>query len=241
MNAAVQGMLLPEQPGKHLSMVLALLVHLLLAAFLVYGIHWQSSAPEAVEVELVRSLPAPQAAAVEPPPLPPAPEPKVEPAPAPEPLKPDIKLQQEKPKPAPKSPPVRNDDPLRELIKRDNEQQKTRDLAAALDREIAGAKASQAAVALNRARGAWGDKIAAKIKPQIVRGNATGNPEAIYEITLLPDGSVVGDPRLKKSTGNPALDDAIVRAILKSSPLPKPDDPNAFQRVLELRFRPLED
>ncbi|MFX5768985.1 TonB C-terminal domain-containing protein, partial [Acinetobacter baumannii] len=60
-------------------------------------------------------------------------------------------------------------------------------------------------------------------------------------ISLLPDGSVVGEPRLRQSTGNAALDAAILRAIVKSSPLPKPEDPAVFERNLELKFRPLAE
>jgi colicin import membrane protein len=40
------------------------------------------------------------------------------------------------------------------------------------------------------------------------------------------------------SSGNNAYDDAVYRAILKSSPLPKPDTPGVFQRELKLTFRP---
>ncbi|WP_369684512.1 TonB C-terminal domain-containing protein [Azovibrio restrictus] len=46
--------------------------------------------------------------------------------------------------------------------------------------------------------------------------------------------------RLKRSSGNGALDAAIERALLKSSPLPKPDDPAVFQRILEIKYRPHE-
>jgi colicin import membrane protein len=35
-----------------------------------------------------------------------------------------------------------------------------------------------------------------------------------------------------------SYDDAVQRAILKSSPLPKPDRPEMFRRVLTLQFRP---
>ena len=34
---------------------------------------------------------------------------------------------------------------------------------------------------------------------------------------------------------------AIERAILKSSPLPKPDDPSLFRRDLEIKYRPFEE
>jgi colicin import membrane protein len=40
------------------------------------------------------------------------------------------------------------------------------------------------------------------------------------------------------SSGSAAYDEAVMRAILKASPLPKPDTPALFQRSLELRFRP---
>ena len=44
--------------------------------------------------------------------------------------------------------------------------------------------------------------------------------------------------RKRKPSGNAAYDDAVERAIAKSSPLPQPDDRSVFQRQLELRFRP---
>ena len=64
-----------------------------------------------------------------------------------------------------------------------------------------------------------------------------GNPEAVFDVTLLPTGEVLSASR-RKSSGNAAYDEAVERAILKSSPLPKPDDPALFQRRLELRFKP---
>ncbi len=66
-----------------------------------------------------------------------------------------------------------------------------------------------------------------------------GNPEAVFNVTQLPSGDIV-TVRLKQSSGNPALDAAIERAILKSSPLPKPGQADLFERSLELRFRPLD-
>jgi colicin import membrane protein len=47
--------------------------------------------------------------------------------------------------------------------------------------------------------------------------------------------------KLRKSSGHAALDAAIERAILKSSPLPKPDKAELFNRSLELKFRPLDN
>jgi colicin import membrane protein len=46
---------------------------------------------------------------------------------------------------------------------------------------------------------------------------------------------------LKKSSNNPLLDDAIDRAIRKSSPLPKPENPSDFERNLQLTYRPHDE
>jgi colicin import membrane protein len=78
-----------------------------------------------------------------------------------------------------------------------------------------------------------------------VRGNVilptdlAGNPQAEFDVTQLPTGEII-DVKLRKSSGVPAYDDAVQRAILKSSPLPRPDNPNVWQRNLKLVFRPKE-
>jgi colicin import membrane protein len=67
-----------------------------------------------------------------------------------------------------------------------------------------------------------------------------GNPEAVFIVDQLPSGEVL-KVDLKRSSGNPGLDQAIERAIRKSSPLPKPDDPAFFQRSLEIKYKPFEE
>ena len=49
------------------------------------------------------------------------------------------------------------------------------------------------------------------------------------------------DWSLKDNELRKALDTAIERAILKSSPLPKPDDPSLFQRELTIKYKPFEE
>jgi len=44
--------------------------------------------------------------------------------------------------------------------------------------------------------------------------------------------------KLRKSSGVKAYDDAVERAILKSSPLPLPERREVFEARLELKFRP---
>ncbi|PIX04753.1 MAG: hypothetical protein COZ77_04890, partial [Gallionellales bacterium CG_4_8_14_3_um_filter_54_18] len=62
-----------------------------------------------------------------------------------------------------------------------------------------------------------------------------------FLVTLLPGGRVMG-VKLKKSSGNPAYDASVERAILKSDPLPLPADAGLFNRFRELKlgFQPVE-
>jgi len=251
MNAA----LLEERvdPGKAASAALAALVHLALAVLLVYGIRWQTRPPEAIEVELVRAMPAPPAPVVEaaPEPAPPPkveakPEPKVEPKPAP-PAKPDIALKEkEKPKPEPKPQPKVEPKPepdkasrqlQADMLKREQQQLEARKA----EQELAQMKAAQAASARNKATADYIARIRGKIKGNIVLPpDLKGNPEAIFDVVQLPSGEILS-VKLKKSSGHAAYDNAVERAILKSSPLPKPEQGDLFSRSLELKFRPLEE
>lgn len=234
--------------GKRISIALAVAVHVLLAAFLFYGVNWQTRAPEAVEVELVRAAPAPAPAPVAAPPEPapePPPAPVPEPKPAVPPPKPDIAIKEkEKSKPPPPKPvpaPVPRVDPFQEQLKREAEQLTQRKQAESAAQELAQVKASQAAAVRNKAMGDYLGRIRGKIRGNIVLPpELKGNPEAVFDVTQLPSGEIV-TVKLKRSSGNTALDSAIERAILKSSPLPRPDPADLFSRSLELRFRPLDD
>src|ERR1035437_5120039 len=132
-----------QEPGKVPSAVLAVLVHVLLAVFLFFGVHWQSRQPEAVMVELWNSLPAPVAEKVEPAPEikpepPPKPEvkPEIKPEPkvekAVEPPKPDIALEKKKEpkKEPPKKEPLKKEPPKLNL-------DRSKDIRAEAERESA--------------------------------------------------------------------------------------------------------
>ncbi|MBL8310370.1 MAG: cell envelope integrity protein TolA [Burkholderiales bacterium] len=102
----------------------------------------------------------------------------------------------------------------------------------------ADAAAAAAAKARAKAEGDYVAKIRAKVRGNIILASElSGNPEAIFSVTQLPTGEVLS-ATLTKSSGNRAYDDAVERAILKSSPLPKPDQADVFQRQLQLKFRP---
>jgi colicin import membrane protein len=80
------------------------------------------------------------------------------------------------------------------------------------------------------------------VKRQIVEPpNLQGNPQVEFDVVLIPGGEVL-TVRLRRTSGVPAYDAAVERAILKASPLPLPPDPTQFQqfRELHLKIRPKE-
>ena len=88
------------------------------------------------------------------------------------------------------------------------------------------------------------ERIRAKILGYLrLPPNLIGNPEVVFKVTLLPNGEVV-NAQLLRSSGQPAYDREMERAILKASPLPLPSDREAaagFRDGLILKFRPRED
>jgi colicin import membrane protein len=84
-------------------------------------------------------------------------------------------------------------------------------------------------------------KISDKIRSKLIKTSCVGDSlELRFEIGLLPSGELAGNPTLNKSSGIPACDDAVERAIIASQPLPLPPDQSLFSsfRNLNLKFRP---
>ena len=254
----------PEEPGKKYAMAFTFMVHagLILALFL--GVQWKRSTPEVMDVELWSSKPTP--ATYVPPPPPPKPEPEVKPEPKPipkvepkpepvPPKKPDIVVKEEKkpPKPEPKKPDPKPEPPKPEPKK---PEPKAFDFSKELARETAtkqprpstqqlanaaAAESEQRAASNRRGQEAYATKIRIKIRSNVVLPpGIQGNPEAGFIVDQLPTGEILA-VKLKRSSGNPGLDQAIERALLKSSPLPKPDDPALFERSLEIKYKPFEE
>jgi len=240
-------------------------VHVALLAFLFFGVQWKRSKPEVMEVELWSPRPMP-AQFVPPPPPPPEvkpeskPLPKVEPKPEPVLKKPEIVVKEEKkkqepkkpePKPEPPKPEPKKPEPKPEVkpppkfdfgkeLAQETANLKPRPNTQQLN-NAAAAEAEQRASSNKRGLADYASKIRGKVRGNIVLPpSIQGNPEAIFEVSQLPTGEVL-DVRLKRSSGNPALDTAIERAIRKSSPLPKPDDPSQFKREFEIKYKPLEE
>jgi colicin import membrane protein len=85
----------------------------------------------------------------------------------------------------------------------------------------------------------YGGRITAYIKPKIVlTDEVEGNPRAVVEIRLAPDGTIIAK-RLVKSSGSKAWDDAVLRAIERAEVLPRDTDGRA-PPLLEIGFRPLD-
>lgn len=88
---------------------------------------------------------------------------------------------------------------------------------------------------------AYTENIRKAVRKHIVLPtNISGNPEVVVSVTQLPSGEVL-DIRIVVSSGSASLDSAVVRAVQKASPLPKPDDPALFRRDLIIKYRPFAE
>jgi colicin import membrane protein len=253
--------------GKWIAAILAVAVHLGFIVFLIFSVTWQNPKTEAVSVELYApptpdkttppkptpEPPKPPPEPPKPPPEPPKRAPKVEP---PQPTKADIALKEKQERERKqKEEKEKKEIEKREADKRDAEKKKqdekrlvevrdrqTREaeaLKAQADRERLMAKQASDATR-SKANDAYIRAIQSKIKGNVlVPPDIAGNPEAIFDVVQLPTGEII-DAQLRKSSGVRAYDDAVQRAIIKSSPLPRPETSDLWQRSLTLRFHPLD-
>ncbi len=247
-----------EKSTAWTSGLLAILVHVVLFGALLFSFNWKAAhtVVSVSEVELWNELPSQPAPKktikVKPKPPTPkieAPEPKVE-EPKPETPKVDIELEKKKKEDALKKKKLA-EKKKKELAKKkklaalqkamldeiDPEKQKLKALQSQIDGEASEVKraANQGVV----------DEYVSKIQAK-VRGNVNrsfcldGNPELVFKVSLLPNGEFANSPALSRSSGNPACDDAVERAIIASEPFPLPSDPDAMSRFrnLNLKLRP---
>jgi colicin import membrane protein len=249
------------EPGRKWAIALAVLVHLIFAAVLVFGVNWQTKEASPVMAELWSSVSAPA----------PKPEPKAEPEPAPRPEpkpqpkpvpKPEPKLEQPKPvkadielkdKEKEKEKKRKEEDrkkvetekKLKELALREQQVQLEAEQVALSKQREAAETARQQAAAQAASQRLMSDaigRISSHIRRFVVMPpDVVGNPQAEFEVSLIPTGEVL-NVKLSRSSGNPAYDNAVERAIRKASPLPLPTDPSLVGRFreLKLKFRPNE-
>lgn len=200
--------------------------------------------------EPVPEPPKPEPVAETPPPKPveppkaeielPKPEPKKKPEPKPEPKKPEPKSEPKKPepkkpepKPEPKKPEPKPEPKLDpELAKKLRQEELARIMGGSPNTGSTSAGTSR-----NKAQ--YSDRIRQYVRSKLVFPGADsvdGNPEAVFEVRQLPNGEIVSITQ-KKSSGLPAWDSAVERALQRSSPLPRAED-GSVEPVLVLSFRP---
>lgn len=135
----------------------------------------------------------------------------------------------------------------RDLARRQMEQELARQMRDELDAESAQLRAFQERARAGRQARVVKDfehRIQAKIQAYVrLPQKLVGNPEAVFQVTLLPNGEV-SRITLVKSSGQPIYDAEVERAILKASPLPLPGEKDVaavFRDGLNLKFRPFEN
>jgi len=229
---------------------------------------WSSlPAPRPEPVPIPKPAPKPEAKP-EPKPVPPPPPPKAEAKPAPKPdialkekLEKERKLKEQRELEKKKQAEVekRKQDEAKKLKAEQMEARKKEEEKRKLEKErivqeaeakrlaqeksdMAAKLAKEQAAAQARLNEKYIALIQNHVKRQIVEPpNLQGNPQVEFDVVLIPGGEVL-TVKLRRSSGVPAYDAAVERAILKASPLPLPPDPALFQqfRDLHLKIRPKE-
>ena len=250
-----RGRLTKEESTKR-AFSFSLIAHLGLLAFLMIGIRWNSSTPSGVEVELWDAVPQIQTTA----------EPEVktvyqeeaadiavkkkkaekEPPKkevikeTPKAVKPPPPKEKEQPKKteAPKAPTPAE-------IKANAAAEKVRADQLARLRAAAGAEGGSGGTTGSGVGGGgnappgWTDKVIKKVKPLIVFNaeSVSGNPAAVIQVSLAPDGAILSTSLLS-SSGNPNWDRAVLLALSRAESLPKDDNGKIPQREVKLTFKP---
>jgi colicin import membrane protein len=241
-------------PGERtVSGALALIMHLLFLALLVFGVSWQKREPVAMVAELWSNLPPLPAPVAEPPPkvepAPPKPAPKVELKPEPKPQpKADIDLREKKEKErkakerALAEKKKREEQARLEALKKQQAQEAEAKRAAQEQADAMKKLAQQQAAAQASEVDKYKQLIADRIRRFIIEPpGLQGNPQVELDVTVLPGGEVL-DVKTRKASGQLSWDAAVERAVRRAQPLPLPQDPTLHSRFreLNLRFRPKE-
>ena len=124
----------------------------------------------------------------------------------------------------------------------DEQQKLAQEVKARAEEDARKRALAEAAAAKQKQLAQFMERIKQKVRSRVVVPQGiSGNPEAVYSVTLLPGGEVL-DVKMIKSSGVPAYDAAVERAIHAADPLPVPSDPDLFQKLREAnyKFRPLE-
>ena len=236
---------------------LAITVHVLFVMVLVFGVAWQHQVVAPVEAELWSELPAaatvtkppvPQPAPAPAPPPPPAPPAPAQPVTPPTPSAADIALKKKKEKELEAQKQAqKRERAVAEQIRQQRAEavkEQQQEDARRAQQEAQRKKAAQLAKAAQEAKAALIDRYKLAIINKI-RGN-TEVPEGVpsgtileVDLTVLPTGEVMMPVKIVKSSGNTLYDQAVVRGIMRSQPLPLPTEPELRRefRVTHLQLK----
>ncbi|WP_290871798.1 cell envelope integrity protein TolA [Aquabacterium sp.] len=178
---------------------------------------------------------------------PPKPEPKSEPRPKPEPKaeprKPEPKVMEAKVEAKPAKVDAKADKAKAEADSRATaaalEAQRKANIARMMD-SLGGSSLGSSGGTGSRNAGpsaGYGGRIKARVKPNIVfADNVSGNPTAVVEVRCGPDGRILSR-KLLSSSGVPAWDEAVLRAVDRTEVLPADTD-GRVPPVMEIKFQP---
>ena len=240
------------QPGRLRAIILAVVVHAIFFALIVFGVTWQSSPTRPVVAELWEDLPkvdkaAPPKPQPEPEPEPPKPEPPKPEPPKPEPPRPEPK-KVEPPKPDPaialKAEREKKEREKKEKKERERlEKQKQDEAKKKKDQEDAARKKreddkrraeeertrkeqerarEEAASARQKAIDGWVAQIRNKIRQRANVPDTVSGKPSVQVNIKILPGGEVLDIKIIHPSGNRVYDTAIERAIRSASPLPVP-------------------
>ncbi len=91
-----------------------------------------------------------------------------------------------------------------------------------------------------RSDGGYARKVAGLIKSHTIlpQTDIPGNPAAEFTVELLPDGSLRGEPKMTRSSGITAFDQAVRRAIEKTAPFPPDPATGKVPSSISVSHRP---
>ncbi|CAG2153076.1 hypothetical protein LMG31506_04739 [Cupriavidus yeoncheonensis] len=238
-----------RERGSLACFLAALFMHMLLGALLYYGVHWHSAVPEGISAEMWDPVPESVPS-----------EPVVKPAPTVRPVeqeKADISLQ-EKTRKAERA--VRDEeraqheaqaraDAARKAAQREAQhnameaqrQASNAERASELSRlraQAGGADANNGTGTSGKPSSGYAERVRQRVKPHIIfNEDINGNPAAVVAVRMAPDGSILST-RLAKSSGNAAWDNAVLRAVTLSDPLPRDDATGVAPPEIRITFWP---
>ncbi len=239
----------PLQParerGSLICFLAALFMHMLLGALLYYGVHWHNAVPEGISAEMWD--PIPEAVPN---------EPAVQPAPTVKPVEQesaDISLQEKARKAARDEEKAQHEaqaraDAARKAAQREAQhnaveaqrQASSAERASQLSRlraQAGGAEANNGTGTSGKPSSGYAERVRRRVKPNIIfNEDISGNPAAVVAVRMAPDGSILS-ARLAKSSGNSSWDNAVLRAVQVSDPLPR-DESGAAPPEIRITFWP---